>query len=114
MTEEEMLHNWDETLLLLDAYESLLSSSQKETLSLYFRFNLSLSEIAEEKGISRAAASDALTKGVKKLHHYESCLGLGKKAKAAKRSIEILTSADSLEQAKSALFPLKEAFDDGI
>ena len=114
MIEEDILAGWDETLLLLDAYESLLSSAQQETLRLYFRFNLSLGEIAEEKGTSRAAAADALKKGVEKLHHYEECLGLGKKTLAAHSCIETIESAESLEQAKIAAAKLKEAFDDGI
>ena len=114
MTEEEMLHNWDETLLLLDAYEPLLSSSQKETLSLYFRFNLSLSEIAEEKGISRAAIFDALKKGIRKLRHYEELLGLAKKNALVLEARHIIESASSLEEAKEALTKLKEASEDGI
>lgn len=110
MTEEEILTGWDETVELLDAYESLLSSSQQETLRLYFRFNLSLSEIAEEKGVSRAAVADALKKGVQKLHYYENCLGLAKKSRAALEAIEKIDSAFPEEASKI----LKEAFHDGI
>ncbi len=114
MREEEILAQWDGILSLLDAYESLLSASQRETLNLYFRFNLSLSEIAEEKGISRAAIFDALKKGVAKLRHYESLLGLGRKESAVNAAIEKLGSASSLEEAKAVIPTLKEAFDDGI
>ena len=114
MREEDVLAEWDGIVLLLDAYESLLSASQKETLNLYFRFNLSLSEIAEEKGISRAAIFDALKKGVAKLRHYEALLGLGKKEAAVSEAMEKLDHAATLEEAKAALPVLKEAFDDGI
>lgn len=109
MREDEMLASWDETLALLDAYESLLSDAQKETLTLYFRFNLSLSEIAEERGTSRTAIFDAIKKGVAKLRHYESCLGLAKKTLAAERSMELLKNDG---QRIEALQLLEEAFNE--
>ena len=114
MREEDVLAQWDEILALLDAYESLLSASQQDTLRLYFRFNLSLGEIAEEKGISRAAIFDALKKGVAKLRHYEESLGLAKKNRCLQSGIEQLESAASLDEAKAVLPILKEAYDDGI
>ena len=100
--------------MLLDAYESLLSSSQQEALRLYFRFNLSLSEIAEEKNISRAAAFDALKKGVAKLNYYESVLGLRRKSQAVQQYLEAIQDASDLETVKTQSSLLKEAFDDGI
>ena len=59
---------------LLLSYGELLSESQKEVLSCYYSFNLSISEIAEERNVSRAAIEDALKKGVKKLEEYEVIL----------------------------------------
>ena len=114
MIEDEFLAGWDETVLLLDCYESLLSPAQQDALRLYFRFNLSLGEIAEEKGITRAGASDALRKGVAKLRYYESCLGLGKKTLAVRACIEAIAEASTLEGCRNATQSLKEAFDDGI
>ena len=114
MRESDVLERWDETLALLDAYESLLSASQQETLRMYFRFNLSLGEIAEEKGISRAAIFDALKKGVAKLNAYEQTLGLARKGKAVAEHLEAMERAETLEQAKASARVLKEAFDDGI
>ena len=114
MNEVDLLSSWDETIELLDAYETLLSSSQQETLKLYFRFNLSLSEIAEEKGISRAAAFDALKKGIAKLDYYESVLGLRRKSKIVREFVEMVESTSDLETIKKQTNQLKEAFDDGI
>lgn len=114
MAEEELLAAWEESIELLDAYESLLSLSQRETLTMYFRYNLSLGEIAEEKGISRAATFDALKKGAAKLRDYESKLGLAKKTRAAKEAAAIVSSSLTLEEAKASLAILQEAFDDGI
>lgn len=56
---------------LFDIYGNLLSSTQREFLYDYYEANLSLSEIAENKNISRTAVSDALKKGREKLEYYE-------------------------------------------
>ena len=59
---------------LLDTYGSLLTESQYHIMDLYYRFNLSISEIAEDKGVSRAAVNDTLKKSLKILHNYEEKL----------------------------------------
>ncbi len=56
---------------LLDLYGELLTSSQRDILNDYYEANLSLSEIAENRVISRTAVSDALKKGRDKLEYYE-------------------------------------------
>jgi len=61
---------------LLSLYGELLSSTQKDVLESYYCYNLSISEIAEEKGISRAAVDDAIKKGICKLDEYEKTLSL--------------------------------------
>ena len=69
---------------LLDVYGELLSSTQKDVLEKYFRFNLSLLEISEEKGITRSAVLDAINKGKKHLDELENTLHLH--AKTLKQS----------------------------
>ena len=64
---------------LLLSYGEILSSSQKEVLSAYYSFNLSISEIAEERNVSRAAVEDALKKGVKRLEELEQALKINEK-----------------------------------
>lgn len=59
---------------LLDTYGCLLTDSQYHICDLYYRFNLSISEIAEEKGVSRAAVNDTLKKSSKILNNYEEKL----------------------------------------
>ncbi|MCR4880273.1 MAG: DNA-binding protein [Bacilli bacterium] len=61
---------------LFSSYKGLLSSTQKEILEAYFCFDLSLSEIAEDREVSRAAIEDALRKGCKKLEELEGELHL--------------------------------------
>ena len=59
---------------LYNAYHSLLSTSQQEIINDYFFADLSLSEIATNRGISRSAVEDALSKGCAKLDELEEKL----------------------------------------
>lgn len=48
-----------ENAILLDTYGSMLTEKQYDTLSLYYDEDLSLSEIAENMGITRQAFTSA-------------------------------------------------------
>ena len=61
---------------LWDRYSPLLTETQREITNLYFNFDLSLAEIAEEKGCSRQSVSDCLNKCRKQLEEYEEKLHL--------------------------------------
>ena len=61
---------------LWDRYSPLLTDTQREITNLYFNFDLSLAEIAEEKGCSRQSVSDCLNKCRKQLEEYEEKLHL--------------------------------------
>ena len=71
MTDIETVLRYTE---LLSLYQNLLSKTQKEILEDYFFYNLSFSEIAENRQISRSAVEDAIKKGKKKLDNYEEQL----------------------------------------
>ena len=76
-----------ELSLLFDLYGNLLTEKKRYVMELYHENDLSLSEIAEEQGISRAAVHDALKSAERSLREYERKLGfLG----AYKRRIEIV------------------------
>ena len=62
-------------LQLWDLYSPLLTPTQREITDLYFNFDLSLGEIAEQKGVSRQSVSDCLNKCRKQLEKYEGKLG---------------------------------------
>ena len=62
--------------LLFDFYGALLNESQNEVMALYHEDNLSLSEIAEDLGMSRQAVHYTLKKAEKALNGYEASLGL--------------------------------------
>ncbi|MBQ8885738.1 MAG: DNA-binding protein [Clostridia bacterium] len=60
---------------LWDLYSPLLTAHQREITDLYFNYDLSLGEIAEQKGVSRQSVSDCLVKCRKQLEDYEEKLG---------------------------------------
>ena len=64
---------------LLSIYGGLLTDVQKEILGEYYEANLSISEIAENRGVSRAAIEDAIRKGTRKLNNFEATMKLYEK-----------------------------------
>ena len=65
-------------LRLWDLYSPLLTPIQREITDLYFNYDLSLAEIAEQKGVSRQSVSDCLQKCRKQLEVYDQKLGFDK------------------------------------
>lgn len=61
-------------LQLLDCYGGLLTENQRELFEMYYMFDLSLSEIAEQKGTSRQSISETLKKCRELLDFYEEKL----------------------------------------
>lgn len=76
-----------ENSLLYDFYGQLLSKRQQEVMALYHEENLSLSEIAEEFGISRQAVHDTLKKAEQALNEYEAKLGLMARLMKSKEAV---------------------------
>lgn len=94
-----MFEKMIEISMLYDFYGQLLTAKQQELLKLYHEDNFSLSEIAEEYGISRQGVHDAVKKAEKALHEYESKLGLISKFTAAEEVVaQIDGEIDSLMQ----------------
>ena len=69
-------------LQLWDAYGPLLTDSQREICEKYYMYDLSLTEIAEEKGITKQAVSDALKTSRELLDFYEGKLHFNEQTKA--------------------------------
>lgn len=61
-------------LQLWDAYGPMLTDNQREICELYYLCDLSLTEIAEQKGVTKQSVSDALSKSRAVLDEYESKL----------------------------------------
>lgn len=59
---------------LWDSYSGLLTPTQREITNLYFNYDLTVSEIADQKQISRQAVSECLAGCKKQLDEYEKKL----------------------------------------
>lgn len=79
-----------EISMLFDFYGQLLTAKQQEILRLYHENDYSLSEIAEEFGISRQGVHDAVKKAEKALYEYEEKLGLVGKLTNTQARIEAI------------------------
>lgn len=76
---EAALKNPDMRFMRLwDLYNGLLTKTQREITNLYFDCDLSLGEIAEQKGVSRQSVSDCLHQCRKKLEQAEEKLHFAK------------------------------------
>ena len=81
--------------LLADFYGALLPERQQDVLRMYCEENQSLSEIAEELGVSRQAVHEALKKGERSLLDFEEKLGLA--ARFAKQEALLAQTAEQLD-----------------
>ena len=76
--------------MLFDFYGSMLTEKQKQIINSYFYNDLSLSEIADNIGISRQGVYDHLHRSEKSLKKYEANLGLLKKYNKIRKNINDL------------------------
>ncbi|RRD39948.1 DNA-binding protein [Leptotrichia sp. OH3620_COT-345] len=83
--------------ILFSYYRELFSKKQKQYLELYLEENGSLSEIAEEYGITRQAVFDNIKRGFKQLDEYEEKLKIFEKEKELKKKLENLKNNFSRE-----------------
>ena len=73
---------------LFDIYSELLTENERESFLEYYQEDLSLSEIAENKNISRSAVSKTINKVTTKLNDYESKLHIYAKKEQLLKIIE--------------------------
>ncbi len=73
---------------LLDFYGDILPERRRDIMDLYYNDDLSLSEIAEQFGITRQAVRDCIKKTETELYFYEEKLGLRRRLTEAQSHIE--------------------------
>lgn len=78
-----MLEKVERAARLLDLYKGIISGKQRLMCSQYFLDNLSLSEIAENHGITRQAVHDGIERGMETME-------------AAERSLKLMEKSDKL------------------
>ena len=79
--------------LLYDYYGKLLTEKKRMVMEYYHEDDMSLSEIADELGVTRAAVYDALKNAEKTLDRYEEKLGL---VKANREKAKLADKAEGL------------------
>lgn len=106
-----------ENAILLDTYGSMLTEKQYDTLSLYYDEDLSLSEIAENMGITRQGVHKCIRTAEEYLTQLEETLGFAQKHRNVCDLCDKLTaltdenvgSADEKEKMKSIIEDIKNA-----
>ena len=68
-----------EIAMLLDFYGDMLTEKQRDFLEYYYNDDFSLSEIAENEGITRQGVRDAIKRAETQLLDMESKLGVAKR-----------------------------------
>lgn len=87
-----------EISMLLEFYGKLLTEKQYNFINDYYNNDLSLSEIAENEGITRQAARDNIKKGEHKLFEFEEKLGIMKRTlNQEEKIVEILSEITKIE-----------------
>ncbi len=88
-----MIEKKVEVSVLFDYYQELLTKTQRNIIELYFNYDLSLSEIAEEIGVSRQAVYDHIKRTEKLLFEYEEKLQMVKSDDIRRKKIQELIEA---------------------
>ncbi len=68
------MKQYNQDLRLIEEYGVLLSSKKLEYIQMHYFDDLSLSEIADQCGVTRAAVQDAIKQGIKELYQFEDKL----------------------------------------
>jgi uncharacterized protein len=111
---DHILEKREEASALFDAYKGLLTPIQKDVFSDYYLYDLSLSEIAEARSISRAAVNDSLKKALAKLREVEKEVAFVKK-KADLQALSLhLENAKTAAEKEQALAALEEYIHHGL
>ena len=106
--ESDTLERIVELSLLYDFYGALLKEQKREIFEDYILNDLSLGEIAEDRGISRQGVHDSIKRCSRELFEYEEKLGLIEKFNRIKEKVgdihknasalKIITKSNELEQ----------------
>lgn len=88
-----------EVIILLDFYGDMLTNKQRDFLGYYYNEDLSLSEIAENEGITRQGVRDSIKRAESQLFEMESRLGLVKRFDEVRSGLtDILNYANEINE----------------
>lgn len=99
--------------LLYDFYGQLLTEKKRQVIELYHEEDMSLSEIASELGITRAAVHDSLKSAERALENYEEKLSLVERFLKTEEAFgEITQKLDGLKRRYAGDGELAEAIEE--
>ena len=88
-----------EITMLLDLYGETLTVKQRDYLNFYYNDDLSLSEIAENEGITRQGVRDAIKRAESLLYDMESKLKFSQKLEKFQNGLaEIVKCSDEINE----------------
>lgn len=85
--------------ILLDFYGDMLTEKQRDFLGYYYNDDLSLSEIAENEGITRQGVRDSIKRAEAQLFDMEERLGLARRFHEMRRGLDdIVACANAISE----------------
>ena len=88
----DSLQERERQIELLERYGSLLTQHQRDVLDMYLRRDWSLSEVAQQQEVSRAAVHDLVKRSVVALEDHERRLGLLAEREQRRAAREAITA----------------------
>lgn len=102
-------------VLLLDCYGELLTERQRDIAELYFNEDLSLTEIAETRGITRQAVRDSIRHSEQALLETEEKLGMAERIISMRDCLEkIMQHCDGASAPEQALADIAQLAREGL
>lgn len=79
-----------DVVLLADFYGEMLTDNQRKFIEYYYSDDLSLSEIAQNEGITRQGVRDAVKRAETQLYDMEKKLGFAERARKITEALDIV------------------------
>ena len=99
------------TVEYYDTYSALLTKKQKEAMEMYYYSDLSLTEIAEETGVTRQAAFNTIKNSEARLYELEDAMKLIEKRKMLEKNLNLLKLLlKDREQGEKIIEEIRELF----
>lgn len=93
-----MAKNLD-VVLLADFYGEMLTENQRKFIEYYYNDDLSLSEIAQNEGITRQGVRDAVKRAEAQLFDMEKKLGFAERSRKVNEAlVEIMANTEKINE----------------
>lgn len=103
-----------EISFLFDFYGDMLTDKQRDMVELYYNDDLSLSEIAENEGITRQGVRDSIKRAESQLLEMEDRLGLARRFREMQEGFEAIRLAARDIQELNGRYSYSREIDDRV